>query len=297
MAPTFLVHHAARLGDASPPSSLSGLAACLAAGVRFVEIDISPLADGDFALLHDRFLEAGTDGRGTVAGVTADQVRELRLRWRGELTAERVATLGEAIALAAASPTLEELQLDLKAYGPVPDGALVNLAGLAAPLGPRVRVTSTADRALRRLQATAPALPLGFDPLRHLDLEPSPGKAASRYLCHTGAYGYLDDHPLAADRWGAPAEYLEARSAALWWLMPAPVWYVRATLLARMLEDGFDWIADLHRRGAQVAAWTLNPDQPHHLALARQMIAHGADRIITDDAPRLAEALGGNIVL
>jgi glycerophosphoryl diester phosphodiesterase len=62
-----------------------------------------------------------------------------------------------------------------------------------------------------------------------------------------------------------------------------------------MLDDGFDWIADLHRRGAQVAAWTLNPDQPHHLALAEQSIEHGVDRIITDDAPRLAEALGGGV--
>ena len=295
MAPTFLVHHAARLGDACPPSSLAGLRACLASGARFVEIDINPLADGDFALLHDRFLEGGTDGKGAVAGATAGQVRELRLRWRGELTGEPVATLSEAVALVTACAALQEIQLDLKAHVPVPDDALKSLARLVAPLGTRVRVSSTADRALRRLQALAPALQLGFDPLRHLDLEPGPGKATSRYLCHAGVYGYLDDHPLAADRWGTPAEYLEARSAALWWLMPAAVWYIRATLLARMLDDGFDWIADLHRRGAQVAAWTLNPTQPHHLALAEQLIEHGVDRIITDDAPRLAEALGGSL--
>ena len=61
--------------------------------------------------------------------------------------------------------------------------------------------------------------------------------------------------------------------------------------------DGFDWIADLHRRGAQVTAWTLNPDRPHHLGLAAELIEHGVDRIITDDAPRLAEALGEAVVL
>jgi glycerophosphoryl diester phosphodiesterase len=231
-----------------------------------------------------------------VGGATAEQVRGLRLRWQGELTDERVATLGEAVALAATYPALQEIQLDLKAYVPVPEDALRSLAGLVAPLGGRVRVSSTADRALRRLQALAPALSLGFDPLRHLDLEPSPSRSTSRYLCHAGAYGYLDDHPLAADRWGTPAEYLEARSAALWWLMPAPVWYIRATLLARMLDDGFDWIADLHRRGAQVAAWTLNPDKPHHLALATQLVGRGVDRILTDDAPRLAAALGATVM-
>ena len=100
---------------------------------------------------------------------------------------------------------------------------------------------------------------------------------------------------MAADRWGAPAEYLAARSDALWSLMPARVWYIRAILLARMLEDGFDWIADLHRRGAQVVAWTLNPAQPHQLALAEDLIGHGVDRIITDDAPRLAVALGAAV--
>ena len=78
----------------------------------------------------------------------------------------------------------------------------------------------------------------------------------------------------------------------LWAQAPVAMWYIRATLLARMLEDGFDWIADLHRRGAQVTAWTLNPDRPHHLGLAAELIEHGVDRIITDDAERLAGVLG-----
>lgn len=292
MAPTALVHHAAGRGRRHPPSSLSGLRDCLEAGARFVEVDINPLADGDFALLHDRFLEQGTDGKGAVGAATADQVRGLRLRWRGELTGECVATLSEAVALAAGAPDLQELQLDLKAHVPVIEDALASLARLIAPLGPRVRVSSTDDRALRRLGAHVPASRLGFDPLRHLDIEPGPSKSTSRYLCHAGAYGYLDDHPLAADRWGVPAEYLAARSDALWSLMPARVWYVRAILLGRMLEDGFDWIADLHRRGAQVVAWTLNPEQPHQLALAQELIERGVDRITTDDPERLAVALG-----
>ena len=120
---------------------------------------------------------------------------------------------------------------------------------------------------------------------------------ASRYLRRTGAYGYLDDHALAADRWGMACEYLAARAEVLWAQAPVAMWYIRATLLARMLGDGFDWIADLHRRGAQVTAWTLNPDRPHHLGLAAELIEHGVDRIITDDAPRLAEALGEAVVL
>ena len=163
---------------------------------------------------------------------------------------------------------------------------------MVGPLGRRVRVSSTSDRDLRRLHEAAPELALGFDPLRHLDIDPGPGKMASRYLRRTGAYGYLDDHALAADCWGAACEYLATRAEVLWAQAPVAMWYIRATLLARMLGDGFDWIADLHCRGAQVTAWTLNPDRPHHLGLAAELIEHGVDRIITEDAPRLAEALG-----
>ena len=115
---------------------------------------------------------------------------------------------------------------------------------------------------------------------------------ASRYLRRTGAYGYLDDHALGADHWGTAFEHLTARADVLWAQAPVAMWYIRATLLARMLEDGFDRIADLQRRGAQVTAWTLNPDRPHHLGLAAELIERGVDRIITDDAERLAEGMG-----
>ena len=216
----------------------------------------------------------------------------LRRRWQGKLTDERVALLSDAAALAAGAQTLVELQLDLKAYTPVPDAALASLGRTVGPLGRRVRVSSTSDRDLRRLHELAPDLALGFDPLRHLDVDPGPGKMASRDLRRTGAYGYLDDHALAADRWGAASEYLVARADVLWAQAPVSMWYIRATLLARMLGDGFDWIADLHRRGAQVTAWTLNPDRPHHLGLAAELIEHGVDRIITEDVEQLAEALG-----
>jgi glycerophosphoryl diester phosphodiesterase len=292
-----MVYHAARRGDRFPPNSIGGLRDCLVAGARFVELDISPLADGGFALLHDRFLEDETDGRGSVVAATSEAVRVLRRRWRGELTDERVATLSDAVALAAGASSLDELQLDLKAYTPVSDAALASLAHTVRPLGRRVKVSSTSDRDLRRLHEAAPELALGFDPLRHLDVDPGPGKPASRYLRRTGAYGYLDDHALAADHWGTACEYLAARAEVLWAQAPVAMWCIRATLLARMLADGFDWIADLHRRGAQVTAWTLNPDRPHHLGLAAELIERSVDRIITDDAPRLVEALGGAVAL
>lgn len=295
MAGPQLIYHAATLAGRFPPSSLSGLAACLADSAAIVEVDIVPLADGDFALLHDGRLETSTEGNGPVAAATAEQVRGLRLHWGGALTTERVGTLSEVVSLVAGHPGLAELQLDLKPYAPLSEPVLSALLQLIRPILPRVRVTSVADWALRRLQALEPALALGFDPLLYLDVWRGPEETDNGVRIppyHAGAYGYLDDHPLAADRWSTPQEYLAARLEGLTAQASAPVWYVRATLLAHMLADGFDPVAWLHGHGIQVAAWTLNPGQPHHLALAYRLAELGVDRITTDDPRGLAAALG-----
>ncbi len=287
MASPLLIHHAATLGGRFPPSSLSGLAACLAAGAAILEVDLVPLAGGDLALLHDGRLDACTDGAGPVAATTAEQVRGLRLRWRGRLTDEPVGTLSQAVALVAAHPGLTELQLDLKPHAPLTDAVLADLLRIVQPIRSQVRVTSVADWALRRLVALDPGLALGFDPLLYLDLERGP-EADGIPPRHTGAYGYLDDHPLASAHWGPVQAYLAARTEALAAQAAASVWYVRAALLARMLADGFDLSAWLHGRGIALAAWTLNPDQPHHVALAQQLRGVGVDRIATDDPAGLA---------
>ena len=102
----------------------------------------------------------------------------------------------------------------------------------------------------------------------------------------TGAYGYLDEHPLALARWGAPGDYLAARAEALWTQAPVAMWYIRGAMLARALDDGFDWIAWLHGQGAQVVAWTLDASHAHQLDLARTLARAGVDRITTNDAGR-----------
>jgi hypothetical protein len=155
-----------------------------------------------------------------------------------------------------------------------------------------VRVTSVADWLLRRLHHLDPELPLGFDPMLYLDVGQPAGSSAQEERESTlppfrlGGYGYWDDHPLATRRWGATASYLAARAEALWVQVPCGVtWYIRAALLAQTLEEGFDWIAYLHERGAEVDAWTLDPGRPEHVALARRLVAAGVDRITTNDAP------------
>jgi glycerophosphoryl diester phosphodiesterase len=160
-----------------------------------------------------------------------------------------------------------------------------------------VRVSSTADWALRGLRKLDPTLALGFDPLLYLDIETGKERPQGTPPLHVGSHGYPDDHPLAVRRWGTPAEYLQARAEAL--LAQAPpggVWYIRALLLARALDDGFDWVGYLHARGAQVAAWTLDVGKPGHLELARRLVELGVNRITTNDPPALAAALDHSVV-
>lgn len=293
MMPPLLIHHGANREHLHPAGSLAALEACLGAGALAVELDILPLADGAWALLHDDDLAKGTDGQGLATALTREQLRRLRYRQPGRRQDEPVGLLDKAIACAAASSTLQELQLDLKPFGRPSVEALCGLAEAVQPLGERVRITSGADWLLRLLERLAPGLPLGFDPLLYLDLPRDPAEDDGPPF-RLGAYGLRDDHPLAMKRWGSAADYLALRLEAL--LCQAPpraVWYVDADLLAYCLDQGRDWIAALHAEGCEVDAWTLDPDRPERLALARRLLASGVDRITTNQAPRLAALLGG----
>lgn len=287
-----LVHHAARRQHAHLPNSLGALQACLAAGARAVEVDISLLADGQFALLHGPMLDRETTGSGPVNAHTTEQVRALRYARQGEVTDAPVGLFSQAIDLLCQHPYPVELQLDLKPDVFLSNDVLSRLAADLQPVKDRVRVTSPADWALRQLHAVDPGLALGFDPLLYLELDSGDAWDSTLPPFRLGAYGYRDDHPLASRRWGEPADYLAARAEALWVQAPTnAIWYINAWLLGQTLDDGFDWIAYLHARDAQVDAWTLDTHRPEQVALARRLAAQGVDRITTNDAPALAQAL------
>lgn len=286
-----LIHHAANREHAHPAGSLAALEACLTAGALAVELDILPLADGAWALLHDDDLAKGTDGQGLATALSGAEARHLHYRQRGRRQDEPVGLLAEAIAQAAASATLQELQLDLKPFGRPTVETLRGLAEAVRPLGERVRITSGADWALRLLQRLDPGLALGFDPLLYVDLPRGAGEDEEPPF-RLGAYGLRDDHPLAMERWGETADYLALRLEALLRQAPGAVWYVDAELLAWCLDQGCDWIALLHAEGCEVDAWTLDPDRAERLALARRLLSCGIDRITTNQAPQLAALLG-----
>jgi glycerophosphoryl diester phosphodiesterase len=293
MSVPLLIHHAANRGHPYPPNSLRALDACLQTGAQVVEVDVTPLADGDFALLHDAELDRATDGSGHTFVTTATQISQLHYLRDGVATDEPVALLSQVVPLIRDHPHLRELQLDLKPHAPLTGPRLQSLLGAIKPIKSQVRISSVADWSIRRLRRLDAGLALGFDPLLYLDVDRGEEGDETTPPYRIGAYGYRDDHPLASRVWGSPADYLAARAEALAVQVPPGVtWYLRASLLAHALDDGFDWIAYLHVRGAPVVAWTLDANQPHQVALARRLAGLGIDRITTNDAPRLAETLG-----
>jgi glycerophosphoryl diester phosphodiesterase len=297
LQPVTLIHHAAQNNHGKPPGSIAALEHCLQARAQVVEIDVLPLADGSFALLHDQDLEIETDGAGKAPLMRREQVQNLHYRVDGKVSDEKVGFLETALELLADHPHTSRLQLDLKPYVPLSLEVLKGLLQLIAPVHDRVQITSVADWAIRLLSRSDPTLSLGFDPLLYLDLpseEPRPQEIPPFRL---GAYGLLDDHPLSAFRWGAPGAYFLARAEALINQVPLGIdWFIRAELLQKALEAGFDWIEFLHRAGSKVDGWTIDIEQPGHLELAHTLVEHGVDALTTDFPVLLADRLSTKTV-
>ena len=102
-----------------------------------------------------------------------------------------------------------------------------------------------------------------------------------------GAYGYLDAHPLARQRYGPTADYLRDRITGLLRLVPGiRDLHVRLLTVERMLDDGFSELAELvHTHGAQLDVWTLNAETPNWRERLERALAIGAD-VVTSSTPR-----------
>ena len=221
--PPIVVHHMAAL-DASPhlPNSLEAINACLDAGAAFIEIDITALADADYLLVHDPFLEAETTGNGDVSACSMTQAKQLRFAVNGSPTQTRVPQLSDVIAAFMAHPHQARLQLDFKNMIPfASDEPLHRLVRLIEPLGERVIVSSGADWQLRKLRRLASWLDLGFDVQFYIDWQPAgEPRDARAYPKTLGAYGYYDDHAIASQRIWPKRDYLRDRCGALMGLVP-----------------------------------------------------------------------------
>lgn len=282
---TQLILHAANYDHQVPEGSLSGLEMSLKAQISRIEVDIIPMIDGDFALLHDPRLERLSDASGDVTEHTGDFVKGLK--YKG--TEFYLGTLSQAIELLKKYPLDGFLQLDLKPYAPLTPTSLCNLVKWIRPMEQSIMVSSVADWAIRFLRKIAPDLSLGFDPLLYLDVVAEEPREEGIPPFRVSAYGYLDDHPLAVQRWGQLGEYFATRAEALLMQVPQGItWFLNAQLLDEVMLAGFDWINYLHAAGNTVDAWTLDLDRSE---LALRMKKSGVDFITTNQWPEMLAQL------
>ena len=96
---------AAHRGGAAlwPENSLLAFGNAVALGADYLELDVHLSSDGEVVVIHDPTLDRTTTGTGLVRDLALADLRALRLRDRaGAVTAERLPTLDEVAALAAA---------------------------------------------------------------------------------------------------------------------------------------------------------------------------------------------------
>jgi glycerophosphoryl diester phosphodiesterase len=122
--------------EAAPENTLPAVAAALAAGFEYVEVDLALTADGHAVLMHDATVDRTTDGEGLLARLTLAEVRSLDA---GSWYAPRYA--GTPV------PTAEEF-LDLLAER---DGrALLDLKGAWTADAAAALADAVTDRHLQR---------------------------------------------------------------------------------------------------------------------------------------------------
>ena len=106
-APALVCHTALYSGD-HPRNSLAGVAECIERGVSRIEIDIHSLDGADYAIYHERRLEAETTARGPIGSASADDVRGARFSAHPD---ERLPLLSEVIDMALAELSARNVDL------------------------------------------------------------------------------------------------------------------------------------------------------------------------------------------
>src|ERR671913_2306766 len=149
-------------GAAAPENTLPAIAAALAAGFDYVEVDVALTADRHPVLMHDASVDRTTDGQGRLSALTLAQVQALDAgSWFSPAFAgTRVPTFGEFLDVLAASG--HRAIVELKG---VWDAAAVQAAVAevtARNLERRVAVSSFDARTLAMAGESSAALPRLF---------------------------------------------------------------------------------------------------------------------------------------
>lgn len=259
-------HRARRHAD-DTPFTAERIRQGLAAGAS-VEIDITPLACGGWAVLHDATLDRETTGRGPVAATTGAELAALRLRdAAGRPSATAPATLA-ALAARAAEGAVGAgalLQLDLKVgEAEIAPAHVAGFAAAVAPLARHVILSGGDAGAVRRLAAAA-GVATGFDP------------------CH-------EEASIDLLRAGRAEAFVTGALAAL---PGARIIYLDRRLVLGAAARGIDLIGPFQAAGREVDVYTIPDASPPSCAEVLRLLELGADQITTDDPAGLAAALGG----
>lgn len=94
-----------------PENSLPAIREAIRLGVDIVEIDVKVSKDGIPMLMHDGKVDRTTTGKGNLETQTFEELRKLRLVSKGQVTAETIPTLEEALQAAKGNILVD---LDLK---------------------------------------------------------------------------------------------------------------------------------------------------------------------------------------
>lgn len=155
--PRWIAHRGG--GALAPENTLEGFAVAVRLGFRAVEFDVMLTADGVPVLLHDETLERTTDGSGTLAEQSWQQVSALdagcrfHKAWRGA----RIPCLDDALAACARRRLAANVEIKPAPGHEAETGRRV--AEVVAAWGGTALLSSFSTAALAAAQAAAPDIP------------------------------------------------------------------------------------------------------------------------------------------
>ncbi len=275
-----------------PENSLPAIEACFRAPVARAEIDISMLRDADFLVAHRGVdFGMGTTPDGLFAGVTRREAEAFRIPWHGAFSSHCPPLLSAVVEAIAAIPGPTLLELDMMDRDPLPWSRVEELAQMVQPVKERV-IFNGYDWNLRRLLATDASLLMSLDPALYLDWVPEGLELWYGISLPRGAYGYLDQHPLARQRMTSVADYLADRFSGMLRLVPGlRDAHLRLEAFEHMLDDGVTHAARFfHDAGVALDVWTLDAGTPRWHERLTRVVGAGVDCITTNTPHAMAEA-------
>jgi len=157
-----------------PENTFSAFARAVADGADILETDLHLTRDQAFVCIHDATVDRTTDGTGTVASFSLEELRRFNAAVsHPELRPEPVPALDE---LAAWLPEGVGLALELKTDRFLEEGVVDGLLGLLHSKGiyNRTMILSFSPPRLRSIESRDPLLPVGLITLSRLWPKPGP---------------------------------------------------------------------------------------------------------------------------